>query len=147
MNKTLILGLVLSALANPVMAKSISKIVWLTTTEVSQSEIQNAKQAAGGSSFNIFKIDESEKIRSHFESLFPQELLQRTDNEKNAYLEKHIIPKLKAYTPEMMRAEVGVTLAKMYRIERIPAVVINDKYVTYGLSVGESINAFNNQGN
>lgn len=143
MKKILLLGGFIAVLATPVAAKQINKIVWLTTTSITQSEIEEAKQAAGRFNFHYFKIDESEKIRAYFESLFPRELLEHSDSEKNAYLAKNITPRIKAYAPEMMRAEMGITLAKMYRIERIPAVVINDKFVTYGVSVSDSVKAFN----
>lgn len=143
MKKILALYLTLSAVVLPIEAKPINKVVWLTTASITQPEIANARRASGGSEFHYFKLDESEKIRAHFEGMFPKSLRNKTESEKNAYLSNYIVPRLKAYTPEMMRSEMGVTLAKMYRITRIPAVVINDKYITYGLSVKDSIKAFN----
>lgn len=148
MKKLICLGLALTALASPALAERrvVSKVILLTTTSISESEVAKEKKAAGKSQFSYFKLDESQKIQSYFQSAFPRELLDKSEKVKMAYLGKHITPKIKAYAPDIMRSEMGLVLAKMYRIERIPAVIINDKFITYGLSVEDSMKSFFSQG-
>ncbi|QFT13413.1 DUF1525 domain-containing protein [Vibrio sp. THAF190c] len=146
MKLSLLLALFSFAFSENSIAKPIEKVVWLTTTQVTSEQVQKAQKAASNTNFNYFKVDESEKLRAYFEGQFPKKLNDRPEVEKDAYLNKHIIPRIKAYAPEMMRSEIGITMAKMYRIERIPAVIINDKYVTYGLSVKDSIDMYYAQG-
>lgn len=141
----ILLGLVIAALTSPSIAsEKLTKVVWLTTTSnVTSRALNDARAAAGRSEFQYFKLDETKKILTYFENQFPQELLSRSDKEKNDYLIKNIHPRIKAYAADMMRSDMGVVLAKMYRLDRLPAVVINDKYITYGATVEESIKAFN----
>lgn len=124
------------------LAKTPHKVIWFTTSTASQTEITKAKQAVGRAEFYYFKVDESNKIRTYFENSFPKSLLSASQKEKDAYLEKYVNPRIKSYMPEMMRSEMGASLAKMFRLTHIPAVVIDDAYVTYGMNVSESIKAF-----
>lgn len=124
------------------LAKTPHKVIWFTTATVSQAEITEAKSAAGKAAFYYFKVDESNKIQTYFEQSFPKSLLSASQKEKEDYLVKNINPRIKSYMPEMMRSEMGASLAKMFRLTRIPAVVIDDKYVTYGLTVSESLKVF-----
>lgn len=144
MRSHILLGLVIAALASPSNAsEKLRKVVWLTTTSnVTKSDLEAARSAVGRSEFQYFKLDETKKILTYFENQFPKELLNRSDKEKNDYLAKNIHPRIKAYAADMMRSDMGVVLAKMYRLDRLPAVVINDKYITYGVSVEDSISAF-----
>ena len=116
-----------------------TKVVWLTTTTTNDGEVAQAIKASKGAQFDVFYVDYSQKILEHFENSFPSSMLNKPESERNEYVKKNITPRLKAYTPEMMRSEMGIGLAKLYQLKRIPAVVINDKYITYGLSVDESI--------
>lgn len=120
----------------------INKIVWLGTTSQIEFGVDEALIAAANIPLHYFSIDEGSNILRHFERSFPARLYNASEDTKNAYLQKNLAPKLKAYAPELMRSQLGVSLAKLYRIERIPAVIINDKYITYGLNVSESIAAF-----
>lgn len=122
--------------------RMINKIVWLTTSSQMATDLDQSQRDAAGKNFHYYAIDEGNSILRHFESEFPSKLNQESESIKNAYLQKHIAPRLKAYAPELMRSEMGASLAKLYKIERIPAVIINDQYITYGLSVGHSIQVF-----
>lgn len=120
----------------------IHKVVWLTTQSTPTIALTHAKEAAKDVNFYYFVVDEGRNILSHFENQFPEHMANRPENEKLDYLERHITPKIRAYAPELMRSEVGLSLVKLYRIERLPAVVINDKYITYGLSVSDSMDIY-----
>lgn len=124
-------------------SEPIHKIVWLTTSAVTQQQIKNAQAASNTATLHYFKVDEEQRILNHFQSIFPKELNTESEQVKNTYLNEHITPHVKTYMPEIMRSKMGVSLAKFYKIKRIPAVVINDEYVTYGLTVAESIAQFN----
>jgi hypothetical protein len=125
------------------LAEKVEKVIWLTTSQmVNESSIGEAKRAAGGSQFQYFLLDESKNIRTYFESQFPKSMLNEPVEVKNAYLKKHIFPRISSYAPELMRSEMGIALSRMYRIDRLPAVIINDQYVSYGLTVSEAMTAF-----
>lgn len=141
MKKCFALGLTLTLLASPAWAVTPEKIVWLTTSQQIKTDLPSARRAAKGASFHYFALDESNAIMTHFEEQFPKKMIGEPSDVKNAYLKEHIAPKLKAYSVDIMRSEMGASLAKLYRVDKIPAVVINDKYVTYGMSVKASIEA------
>ncbi|MGR5296823.1 DUF1525 domain-containing protein [Vibrio mediterranei] len=137
----LIIPLLILLSAN-IQAKTINKVVWFTTTVTNQSQELAAKESSKGAVFQLYYVDNTKKILTHFEELVPKELTDRNNRERDAYIQRHIAPKIKPYLPELMRSELGLSLAKLYRIERIPAVVINDKYVFYGLEVEDALRLF-----
>ncbi|WP_428775703.1 DUF1525 domain-containing protein [Vibrio sp.] len=121
----------------------VNKVVWLTTTQAMSSGLDNARKEAGAASFHPFAVDQSKLILTHFQSTFPAKLNKEPESVKMAYLQKNVTPYLKAYSPELLRSQLGISLAKLYQVTRIPAVVINDHYIAYGVSVKEAIDAFN----
>nr|PMH64426.1 hypothetical protein BCU62_15335 [Enterovibrio norvegicus] len=125
--------------------RTLSKVVWISTSADIQHQLAKVTNSLGKAQLHIFSVDESKRILEHFEAQFPEEINSATEIERMAYLNEHITPRLKSYAPELMRSEMGISLAKFYDLERIPAVIINDRYVTYGISVSESILAFYRQ--
>ncbi|MFC5079626.1 hypothetical protein VTH8203_00853 [Vibrio thalassae] len=117
------------------------KIILLTTTD-NKASIGEEKRAAKGAAFDYYFVDHSKKILSGFEQAFPKKLIKEPEEVRNQYIAKHFAPQLKAYTPEIMRSEMGIGLVKLFQIKRVPAVIINDKYITYGLSVEQSVNRY-----
>lgn len=136
------LTLLLILLTANCQAKVVNKVVWLTTTATTQAQTLAAQQSAKGAVFHMYFVDHTKKILTHFEESVPKEIKDRSNRERNAYIQQHVAPRIKPFFPELMRSELGLSLAKLYRIERIPAVVINDKYVYYGLSVEHSLRLF-----
>ncbi len=123
-------------------AQVANKVVWLTTAATSEAQTLAARESSKGAVFQIYFVDHTNQILTHFEESVPKEIKDRSVRERDEYIQRHIAPKIKPYFPELMRSEVGLSLAKLYRIERIPAVIVNDKYVYYGLSVDHALRLF-----
>ncbi|EGR4213406.1 DUF1525 domain-containing protein [Vibrio metoecus] len=138
-------NLLLSLVAFHIQAQdmSIVKVVLLTTFEESLEKIEDSRDHAITDNFHMFILDESSIVLEHFEKSFPNEFNNYPIHEKENILFQNIVPHLLAYIPEIMKSEMGISLAKLYRIERLPAVIINDRYVTYGLSVQDSVTKYN----
>lgn len=136
------LALIMLLVSQTALAEPINKVIWLTTSDISQAEVDGSLRAVGQVPFSYFKVDEGEKIVKYWESQFPADMNSKSEAEKNLYLNQYITPHIKTYMPEIMRSKMGQSLAKFFKIKRIPAVIINDKYVTYGLTVERSIYEF-----
>lgn len=120
-------------------AEEIRKVIVLASADQMPAQLQQARELDKAISFHAFTIDEGYKILSHFERSFPQALLKESEQVKEEYLQKNIVPYVKSYAPEIMRGEFSLSLTKLFKVDRVPAVIINDKYVTYGLTIQKAI--------
>jgi hypothetical protein len=116
-----------------------SKIIYFTTSATTESQIRAARTSAGNASFEVFKIDQSKLLMEKLEQSVPKSVLDKPQAELEAYLKANIVPELKDNFAEIMSAKVGAGIASMYGVERIPAVVMDGQYITYGTTVREAI--------
>jgi integrating conjugative element protein (TIGR03757 family) len=60
--------------------------------------------------------------------------LPNTEAEAQAYWAKNGAALVKRYSPQLHEAAEGLNLAMQYRLDRLPAVVINKQAVVFGFS-------------
>jgi hypothetical protein len=116
-----------------------TKIIYFATSTITESQIRAAKTSAGNASFEVFKVDQSKLVMEKLEQSVPKSILEKPQSELEAYLKANVVPELKENFAEIMSAKVGAGIASMYGVERIPAVVMDGQYITYGATVREAI--------
>ncbi|MGR5448570.1 DUF1525 domain-containing protein [Vibrio sp. PNB22_3_1] len=87
----------------------------------------------------FYKIDENDKFLRSLESSIPKVVLDKGEAAIDAYAREFFVPKLKANIETISLSKVGLAIARTYKLQNVPAVVFDGKYITYGLSPRESV--------
>lgn len=91
---------------------------------------------------DIYNVDEGAKLMQSWSDSFPKEILKADQQTIDQYVKENIAPLMRENTDILMRSKLGVSIAKMYGVERIPAIVFDGQYLVYGLQMGEAIKKY-----
>jgi len=126
----------LSALRCPLAAAllCLTSLAWadgngITTVEVFANSAMHFKNtaAAGDFVYKVYRIDGLAQLEAQVNQGLPN-----TEPEARAYLQRNMADIKKRYTAQAINAANGLTLVTRYKIDRIPAIVINQRAVVYG---------------
>jgi integrating conjugative element protein (TIGR03757 family) len=113
---------------------SLASLAWadstgITTVEVFANSAMHFKNtaAAGDFVYKVYRIDGLAQLEAQVNQGMPN-----TEPEARAYLQRNMVDIKKRYTAQAINAANGLTLVTRYKIDRIPAIVINQRAVVYG---------------
>ncbi|THT98409.1 DUF1525 domain-containing protein [Lampropedia puyangensis] len=76
----------------------------------------------------IHRLDDMQMVTQEINQHLP-----KTQEQALAYMRENESRMRAQYTDRILLAAQGITLARQYKLKQLPAVVINQKYVLYGL--------------
>lgn len=120
---------------------TIHKVILLTKRTEPANHIMLAQTTTDkiGAYFDSFIIDDAKYIQDVIEKSIPSDLKNKSQTDIEAYMQSTVLPKFNAQMGPLMKSKFGLGMAKLYHVDRIPAIVINDKYVYYGDNVSKAI--------
>lgn len=119
------------------------KAAMFYTTEQSGQFTRYAKRYIGENTpLRMFNIDEGVKFMQSLSNEVPKEVLKLPKDEIDAYIAQNIAPKMKENTYQLMQSKLGLSFAKMYGVEKVPAIVFDGHYIVYGLPMNEAIKKY-----
>lgn len=119
-------AMVLTTIVSGVFAQNPASI---TTVEVFANAATHV-QVPPQSSYRvrIYRLDAMQQVADQLSLNLP-----RTESEAKAYMLQHEAQIRRRYKDQITNAANGVSLATHYRLDRLPAVVINQRSVIYGV--------------
>lgn len=91
---------------------------------------------------DIYVVDEGAKIMKSYSDSMPKDVLKQTPQEIDAYIKANIAPKMKNDTSVLMESKLGLSIASMYGVKKVPAVIFDGQYIVYGLKMNEAIKKY-----
>lgn len=91
----------------------------------------NDKNPVTTGRYQVTYYNLDDRARAH--SLFPQNLPADVEQAKTAMAQFMKTPEFQKTSSELKAAYVGYVAAQSYKLAKIPAIVINEKYILYGL--------------
>ncbi|EGQ9284428.1 DUF1525 domain-containing protein [Vibrio parahaemolyticus] len=119
-----------------------NKVEYFVAGAVPDKEMRILKRILKDTSFVVYDLSAERRVLSDLESSVPASVVAKGETKVHQYIESHIAPQIEARVHEIASAKVGQGLSKMYKLEYLPAVVIDSEFVTYGLGVMPSIGEF-----
>lgn len=125
-------------------ANASPKTIKVFTTLAKANEIVDIQKAnLPNTKIDVYFIDRKKDIMESLNSNIPTEKFAKWDEEERYewsqnYL-KEIAPKK---TLKIMKSTLGVSYMQLFNIHSVPAVLMDDYYLTYGLSITQSIKEY-----
>lgn len=115
------------------------------TTLAKADEIIDLQKAdLPNTQIDVFFVDRKQDIISSMNSHIPAEQFLKWDDEERyewgANYVKEVGPKK---TLKIMKSTLGVSYMQMFEISRVPAILMDDYYVTYGQKLTQSVAEYN----
>ncbi|MBD0788040.1 DUF1525 domain-containing protein [Vibrio sp. Y2-5] len=102
-----------------------------------------AKKDLPGVNIEVFFVDRYEDIMNSINSNLPlDELKPMSEEQRLEWAKVHMKELAQAKTLKNMKSKLGVSYTRLFDIQKVPAVLMDNYYLTYGMSVSESIDQF-----
>ncbi len=110
-------------------------------TEEQASEVIDRRiETLAPSKVHAFIVDDNDNILNRINGKFPIEKFRKmTDKERTEWAKKYAVPEVVENIIPIMQSKAGVSLMRMHEIEKLPAVMIDNYYVFYGIPLNDSI--------
>ncbi|WP_199438344.1 DUF1525 domain-containing protein [Vibrio owensii] len=118
------------------------KVEMFVDGPVNDREMRLAKRTLGDVKFVVYDLAKERAFLAELESSVPDSVVRKGEDAVHAYIEREIKPLVEKNVDVIAESKIGQGLARMYRLDRVPAVVIDSRYVTYGVGVVESVRLF-----
>lgn len=114
-----------------------------TTLDTADEIVDLPKRELDNADIDVYFVDRRQDIMGSINSHIPiDDFIEMTEDERYEWgLEytKKVAPKK---TLKIMKSTLGVSYMRMFNIDRVPAVLIDDYYLTYGLPLSESLKMY-----
>lgn len=145
MFKKVMVGLITASLFSVAAADPI-KIKVFTTLSKADEIIDLQKADLPNTHIDVFFVDRKQDIMNSLNSHIPAEKFKEWDeDERYAWAQKYIGEIAPKKTFKIMKSSLGVSYMQLFKINRVPAVLMDDYFLTYGLTVDQSIEKYNKQ--
>lgn len=103
----------------------------ITSVEVFANSAMNVVTPASAAPYmvKVYRVDGLAQIEASFSQGIPMD-----EKKAKAYFQQHQDEIKKRYSAQATNAANGITRAIQYKLDRIPAVVINQRSVVYGVT-------------
>ncbi|MGR5347494.1 DUF1525 domain-containing protein [Vibrio mediterranei] len=118
------------------------RVQYFISEEVSQRDIRIAQRFVRNAEFSIYDLSGVDKVNQDLQNSVPKRVVEQGEKATEAYIKEYVVPMASERVNEVLESKVGIAMAKVYGVERLPAVVLDGKYITYGLSVSDSVKAY-----
>ena len=143
MFKKILLSLSLASLL-PMAQADPKTIKVFTTLEKADEVIDLQKSDMPNTNIEVFFIDRKQDIMNSMNSHIPAEKFEKWDEDQRyAWGKQYVSEMSPKKTLKIMKSTLGVSYMQMFKIDRVPAVLMDDYFVTYGLTVRDSVKRFN----
>ncbi|MDN2483947.1 hypothetical protein [Vibrio agarivorans] len=143
MNRGIWTFFTISCLASFVSHAEVSDVKVFVQLNKAEKILDVPRKDLPNTSYHVFLVDQKQDIMNALNSRFPtKEIEGMTLEQQDRYLKAFIKPFGEAKTVKMLSSHTGVSLMDVFDIDRVPAVLINNEYLTYGYSVSDSIRAY-----
>lgn len=114
-----------------------------TTLEAADEIVDVQKKELTNTNIDVYFVDRRQDIMGSINSHIPiDDFIEMSEDERYEWgLEytKQVAPKK---TLKIMKSTLGVSYMRMFNIDRVPAILIDDYYLTYGLSLSDSLTQY-----
>lgn len=105
--------------------------------------VDMARHDLPGVDIEVFFVDRYQDIMDSINSKLPfEQLKSMTEDERLAWAKENIHETAELKTLRNMKSKLGVAYTRLFDIQRVPAVLLDDYYLTYGMTISESISAY-----
>lgn len=89
---------------------------------------------------HTFFVDENERLVKEINGSIPmQKLKGMSESQRKEWLIENAVPQVERSIIPIMRSKAGVSFMRMYEMTKLPAILIDNYYVSYGVPVSEAI--------
>ncbi|MEZ8987885.1 DUF1525 domain-containing protein [Vibrio breoganii] len=118
------------------------RVIYFVSDSTSEREIRSGRHAARGAEFDVLRLDAGMARVAELERSIPESVVLAGDEAVYQFAKENIVPELLQIAPDIMESQHSTALARIYGVERLPAVVIDGEFVAYGVSVSKAIRDF-----
>ncbi len=117
-------------------------VQYFTDGTQSPRELRVAERLMRDTDYRVYDVTFAAGYLKSLEDMVPEKVWKQGNEVTEAFIRANVLPDVKKNAEKIAESKVGLSLMKVYGLERLPAVVIDGKYTTYGLSVSDSVKQF-----
>lgn len=124
-------------------AASPKNIKIFTTLAKADEIIDLQKSDLPDTTIDVYFVDRKQDILKSMNSHIPIEKFKQWDEDERYQWAKDYVRKMAPKkTLRIMKSTLGVSYMRLFEINRVPAVLMDNYYLTYGLTLSESVRKY-----